>query len=234
MVHLKGQMQVELITFYGLSGLGWKGSNLRRFAKLGALLASLSSPWLVLGDFNMPYQSLQKAGFLTRVGAVVLQADVQTTRGAGKDGSHIDYGLCSPSCTPLLGGIWATAAVPWGTHLGLVARLRAGQESLRTRQLMMARSLPQAQPPRRGPVAGSRSAKQRKNTEAKALARQKELDLHQQFFGDRLREAERSWEEASTCSGSGRSSDVDSDEEVPRRSPPWRCELRRSGGQPLR
>eukprot|EP00959_Pyramimonas_sp_CCMP1952_P350807 7349830-Pyramimonas_sp.AAC.1 len=37
-LHLKGNRQVVVVTFYGVSGVGWRGSNLRRFGKLGALL----------------------------------------------------------------------------------------------------------------------------------------------------------------------------------------------------
>eukprot|EP00959_Pyramimonas_sp_CCMP1952_P015657 331434-Pyramimonas_sp.AAC.1 len=76
----------------------------------------------------MPSETLRGAGFLQRVGAQVAQAKVATTCDAGKEGSHIDYGLCSASRAPLLAGMWATAAVPWKTHCGLVVEFRAGHE----------------------------------------------------------------------------------------------------------
>eukprot|EP00959_Pyramimonas_sp_CCMP1952_P042726 893513-Pyramimonas_sp.AAC.1 len=48
--------------------VGMASSNIQRFAKLGAFLAALKLPWVLLGDFNMSASALGKAGFFARVG----------------------------------------------------------------------------------------------------------------------------------------------------------------------
>ncbi|CAK0814711.1 unnamed protein product [Prorocentrum cordatum] len=202
-IHLKGQRQVVVVTFYGISGVGWSGSSLRRFAKLGGLLQALQAPWFVLGDFNLPCQVLQKADFLRQVGARVLQANAATTCDAGPSGSHIDHGLCSDSCAPMLAGIWAAAA-PWGTRGGLVVELRSGHDTLLGRQLQLAKGLPQVQRPR-GVASSSRRGRRHGDAERRALARKKELDIHDQLFGSHVRERE--VDELSTRPGSASSDD---------------------------
>eukprot|EP00959_Pyramimonas_sp_CCMP1952_P394889 8273946-Pyramimonas_sp.AAC.1 len=83
---------IVLVLFYGLQkSQGVVGDDARRLTRLGAVLAALAFPGIVLGDFNLSPKELNKCRFLDSLDAVAMTADVESTCVAGTGSSHIDY-----------------------------------------------------------------------------------------------------------------------------------------------
>eukprot|EP00959_Pyramimonas_sp_CCMP1952_P020823 439121-Pyramimonas_sp.AAC.1 len=91
-LHFRGYSLLVII-FNGICSIGLAGPNLVRLRRLGSPLAALQLPWVVLGDWNVPPQTLQASGFLSEVGGMIRRADVEYTcdPGGGKKAAHLDY-----------------------------------------------------------------------------------------------------------------------------------------------
>ena len=64
-----GDFQLTVVIFYATSGVNLTGTNLEKYAILGAFLLSLGHPWLVVGDFNMTPKELQDTDWGVNLGA---------------------------------------------------------------------------------------------------------------------------------------------------------------------
>ena len=82
---------INVFGMYLTAGIGIKGENKHKLMQLGALLSSLRTPWLVIGDFNAEQQELHDSGWLELVrGCVGTPTGADYTCVAGK-GRLIDY-----------------------------------------------------------------------------------------------------------------------------------------------
>eukprot|EP00959_Pyramimonas_sp_CCMP1952_P202231 4228689-Pyramimonas_sp.AAC.1 len=97
-----------------------------------------------------------KSGFLDAVGGAVVQAPVEVTCSSGKNGSHLDYIVCSVSARPLIKSIAPVVSVPWKPHIGLSVEILSEGTSLETRVLKLPGRLPQGPRPTKEATEGSK------------------------------------------------------------------------------
>eukprot|EP00959_Pyramimonas_sp_CCMP1952_P241216 5041174-Pyramimonas_sp.AAC.1 len=70
-VLLKGA-HLTIIGGYLYNGLGITGASVEKLRHLASLVSSLSTPWVILCDWNVPPDTLRKAGWLNLVQGNIL------------------------------------------------------------------------------------------------------------------------------------------------------------------
>eukprot|EP00959_Pyramimonas_sp_CCMP1952_P116642 2437878-Pyramimonas_sp.AAC.1 len=185
-LNLQG-FSVVLITLCGLCSTGFAGDNLRRFARVGALLQMLKIPWTTLGDFNFPPSVPEASGFLAKVGGAVIEPPSDFTCIGAGGSSLIDYAVASQSALPYILGLHVVHDVPWKPHSALPLQLRGQGEQLLTRALLLPERFPQVQRPKTEGLPGSKASRARAAlVERQATARNKHAAFAQELHGDLL------------------------------------------------
>ena len=122
MVQMRG-LRFIVVVVYCTHGLGFKGLNMLKLGQIGQLLALLSLPFILVGDWNQPPHLLRASGWLGMVGAeLIVPKEVVATCSNG--GRLLDYGAVSPELRPLILDFAADPNAFWTPHLGLKLTLR--------------------------------------------------------------------------------------------------------------
>eukprot|EP00959_Pyramimonas_sp_CCMP1952_P401380 8410379-Pyramimonas_sp.AAC.1 len=110
---------------YLISDLGLVGDNLKRLQQVTDFLRMINTPFLLLGDFNMPAVDLHECGFCELVNGVVVEpmnVDFTCDKGSG---TMIDYGVISRSLRPYV-SMNADLTSSFKTHACLHVHLSLG------------------------------------------------------------------------------------------------------------
>ncbi|CAK0830570.1 unnamed protein product, partial [Prorocentrum cordatum] len=83
---------VVLISAYWRPGAGMHGVNQERVRSLAGFVKAMADPWVILADWNVPFEDITKTGFVQQIGGALIKPDVEVTCDKGK-GSLIDYGI---------------------------------------------------------------------------------------------------------------------------------------------
>ncbi len=161
-LHLAGANLV-IITVYLDCCIKAAGRNLAKLSWIGAFLATIREPWVLLGDFNMHPNEQQKSGWPARVGGTVwVPADTTYTYSEGQAASLIDFAVISERARDLVinfGPHDGRTSVPWRGHIGLSLQIRATPKAMMTRTISLPRPFAHPELPGKPPDPTSKRSR---------------------------------------------------------------------------
>ena len=128
-------MVITVIFVYLTCGIGLAGEdNVQTLLAINEIIQYICTPWIILGDFNIPYEVLANSEWIkTWKGNVcVPTGGTITCRSTAKaGGSMIDLGVFSAGALALLIGFEIVHFVPWSPHYCILVKLNALPRTVR-------------------------------------------------------------------------------------------------------
>ena len=88
----------SMVTLYLTCGIGYTGENVRKLSEVARAIKAAGVPFLIVADWNMQPDELQRSGFLDLVeGVLAVPADLDYTCISGR---LLDYAVVHPGLAP--------------------------------------------------------------------------------------------------------------------------------------
>ncbi|CAK0798664.1 unnamed protein product, partial [Prorocentrum cordatum] len=134
---------------------------------------ALADTWVILADWNVPFEDIAKTGFVQQIGGALIKPNVEVTCDKGK-GSLIDYGITRTDFVDKV-KLQAVRKVPWRTHCGLTLTLDGASRPWWHRIIVLPKEL--ATPAKPKKKADPNSQRSRKRQEERQRAEER-LEPH--------------------------------------------------------
>ena len=154
-VKLQGMNTITIVFAYFTPGHA--AIYAQKLKLLGAFVAALNHPWIIMADWNLEPAELQETGWVRQVGGALLVPRAGWT--CSSSGRLIDFAVCSASCTSWVREIGAHMDGPWTAHKGVFVRLAQGSND--PGHLTLAMPRPFMHPPKAAKGAGPESKRSR-------------------------------------------------------------------------
>ena len=128
----------SMVTLYLTCGIGYTGENVRKLSEVARAIKAAGVPFLIVADWNMQPDELQRSGFLDLVeGVLAVPADLDYTCISGR---LLDYAVVHPGLAPAV-QLMHYSKAPWAAHRTLQVLVHKNPRSVMIRAMVQPRPL---------------------------------------------------------------------------------------------
>ena len=150
-----------VVPVYLTASIGIARANKDKLAIIGGFLSALRDLWILIGDFNVPPQELERSGWLEEVGGVCIvpsNSDYTCYLGPGR---LIDYAVVPKGSEVFFRNLLALEDARWQAHLGLVLTVDAEPLANLQWSLQLPAPLPHPPLPKKSPDPASKRSRRK-------------------------------------------------------------------------